>query len=94
MSKIQDEYNELDDININDKDRLEALEKIFEDPVIRTYFQARRATIRHKIIKLTSFATSKKPNHESTVNALSGMLYFVDNLLDTAGKAYGQKQKK
>lgn len=94
MPKIQDEFNELDDVEINDKDRLEALEKIFEDPVIRIYFQARRAKIRHKIIKLTSFATSKKANHESMVSALSGMLYFVDNLLDYAGKAYGQKQKR
>lgn len=92
--KIKDDYSDLDDIKIGDKDKLEALEKIFEDPVIRTYFQARRANLRNKIIKLTNFATEQKPKNANLVTAYNGMLHFVDKLLEISEAAWRSKQRK
>ncbi len=83
-----------DDVTVDDKERMEALERIYEEPAIRQYFLARRTELRNTLVKLASWANQRDPRLPYRQSAAAGMLEFVEKLLAAADAAYKTKQLK
>lgn len=90
--KQEARLSDVDEVRIDDKDRMEALERIYEEPAIRQYFLARRSELRNNLVKLSSWVHQRDPNLPFRQAAVSGMLEFVEKLLTAADAAYKTKK--